>query len=136
VALIHADSPSALMRCVALWLAPDNPLGEGVRLVQEGCPQLWAAYQNAKVRVSGGSCDVLRHVNGDPWHRPTRPTGLACPDRRPFVTWGGVVHVLVAAQCHQPPGPPVAPERSDNQGKPVGAYMLLLAYLEDVGQSP
>ncbi len=59
--------------------APDDLLGYGIALGQEGCPQLWAASQHAMVCVSGGSCGVLRHVNGDPWRRPTTPHGLGQP---------------------------------------------------------
>jgi hypothetical protein len=32
-------------------LAPDDPLGHGIALMQEGCPQCWAASQHAMVWV-------------------------------------------------------------------------------------
>ena len=60
-------------------LALDDPLGHGMTLGPEGCPQRWAASQHALGRVSGGSCGVLRYVNGDPWRRPTTPHGLGLP---------------------------------------------------------
>jgi hypothetical protein len=46
---------------------------------QEGCPQRWAASQNAMGRVPGGSCGVLHHVNGDPCARLTMAHGLGQP---------------------------------------------------------
>jgi hypothetical protein len=33
-------------------LAPDDLLGHGIALIQEGCAQRWAASQHAMVRVS------------------------------------------------------------------------------------
>jgi hypothetical protein len=60
-------------------LAPDDLLGHGIALEQDGCPQRWAASQHAMGRMSGGSCGVLHHVYGDPCRRPITLHRLGLP---------------------------------------------------------